>query len=78
MTRSNQVLTEEAQADREDFNSMDYGGCSCCISPPCNFCLHPGNPRNQDEFDECWEFESIEGKLEDLRARLHKQIEAMK
>ncbi|OJB35388.1 hypothetical protein [Burkholderia ubonensis] len=49
------VLTEEAQADRDVFDA-DYRdrGCSCFISPPCSFCTHPGNPRNQDEDESCW------------------------
>lgn len=51
------VLTEEAQFDRDAFE-RDYAnrGCTCFISPPCNFCLHPGNPLNQEEVDECWEY----------------------
>lgn len=77
MTRENQVLTVEAQADRDNFDSRDYGGCSCFISPPCNFCVHPGNPRNQDDSDECWQFESIDDRLEDVRVQLHKMIERM-
>ena len=53
------VLTDEAQADRDDFDInyggySSHGGCSCFISPPCGFCTHPGNPLNQEEFDDCW------------------------
>ena len=77
MTRENQVLTTEAQADRDDFDATNYGGCSCFISPPCNFCVHPGNPQNQDDFDECWQFESIDDRLEDVRVQLHKMIDRM-
>ncbi|AJY39602.1 MULTISPECIES: hypothetical protein [Burkholderia] len=49
------VLIEDAQADRDEFDA-DYRdrGCSCFISPPCSFCTHPGNPRNQDEDESCW------------------------
>jgi len=49
------VLTEEADNDRAEFLS-DYadGGCSCFISPPCSYCVHPGNPNNQVEDDNCW------------------------
>lgn len=49
-------LTAEGQADRDDF-MMLYGGgnCSCHISPPCESCIHPGNPNNQAEDDSCWE-----------------------
>lgn len=50
------VLTPEAQADRDAFIA-EYGrdgNCSCHISPPCNSCLHPGNPLQQDEVESCW------------------------
>ena len=50
-------LTKEAEADREDFVA-EYGlegNCSCHLSPPCNSCLHPGNPAQQEENEECWE-----------------------
>lgn len=77
MTRENQVLTAEARADRDDFDSMDYGGCACHLGPPCDFCVHPGNPYNQDDFDGCWQFESIDDRLEDVRVQLHKMIDRM-
>ncbi|WP_175716192.1 hypothetical protein [Burkholderia anthina] len=50
-------LTEEAEAERNDFRSKygNWGGCNCFISAPCSFCTHPGNPMNQNEDDECWE-----------------------
>lgn len=56
MSRDGMHLTQEAEADRLDF-VRDYsdGNCSCHISPPCGSCTHPGNPRNQDEDDNCWE-----------------------
>lgn len=50
-------LTPEAELERAQFQSeygMD-GNCSCHLSPPCGSCIHPGNPRNQNECDECWE-----------------------
>ena len=50
------ILTPEAQADRDAFIA-EYGrdgNCSCHISPPCNSCLHPGNPLQQDEVESCW------------------------
>lgn len=47
-------LTDEAQADRDDFVSMsEERGCSCHISPPCGYCAHPGNPMNQED-PSCW------------------------
>lgn len=50
------VLTQEAQFDRDDFEAtFKDRGCTCFISPPCSFCMHPGNPLNQNEVDECWE-----------------------
>lgn len=76
------VLTAQAQFDRDQFDEIDYGGCSCFISPPCNFCVHPGNPRNQDDFDEFWEPENLTEKilfqLETVRLSLHRQIDQMK
>jgi hypothetical protein len=52
MTRE---LTNEAQAERDEFDREYRGGnCSCFISPPCNSCMHPGNPLNQNEDDSAW------------------------
>ena len=41
---------------QEDFEQMkkNSGGCSCHINPPCNYCLHPGNPHNLEETPEAW------------------------
>ena len=49
-------LTDGAQLDRDDFNNAFKGRseCTCFISPPCCWCIHPGNPRNQEEDDSCW------------------------
>lgn len=52
----NRRLTEEALAERDDFE-FEFGrdgNCSCHISPPCGSCLHPGNPLNQNEDETCW------------------------
>lgn len=40
----------------EGFQSL-YGeiDCSCHINPPCNSCLHPGNPKNLEENPDVWE-----------------------
>lgn len=49
------VLTPEARADRDDFErEVEERGCTCFISPPCGFCTHPGNPRNQEEDETAW------------------------
>lgn len=49
------MLTEDADAERGEFNSQyDGGNCSCHISPPCGSCTHPGNPMNQDEDETAW------------------------
>jgi hypothetical protein len=51
-------LTQEAEDERGEFE-REYGiggNCSCHLSPPCHSCLHPGNPRNQEEDESCWEF----------------------
>lgn len=48
-------LTEAAQAQSDEFRALyGDGNCSCHISPPCDSCTHPGNPRNLDEDDEAW------------------------
>lgn len=47
-------LTDEAQAERDEFVVIfDNAGCTCFISPPCGWCVHPGNPHNQED-DEFW------------------------
>ena len=52
---SEKILTAEAEADRADFlSAYGDGSCSCHLSAPCGFCVHPGNPANQEEDDECW------------------------
>ena len=59
MTR---VLTPEAQAERDDFET-EYGRdgkCACHISAPCASCMHPGNPLQQEEDDSCWVYLSTE------------------
>lgn len=51
-------LTDDAQRERDDFVRLyGDGNCSCHIFPPCSSCVHPGNPLNQEEEDECWEYE---------------------
>lgn len=55
MTREGMILTPEAQADREYFESVfQYSGCLCFAFAPCLFCTDPGNPVNQEENDDCW------------------------
>ena len=46
-------VTDEARAERDDWKS-GYNDCSCHISPPCNSCIHPGNPANQEEDETAW------------------------
>jgi hypothetical protein len=82
MNRDGMVLTPESQADRDEFEEIDFNGCSCFISPPCSFCTHPGNPQNQDDFDECWEPEDFAERLsamfENARRKVHSAIDRMK
>ena len=64
-------LTDDAQLDRDDFyNSFEnYRECTCFISPPCSWCVHPGNPHNQEEDDECWvDDDAAQAALELLEA----------
>lgn len=52
---SERVLTPEAQAERDQFDlEVADRGCTCFISPPCGYCTHPGNPRNQEEDETAW------------------------
>lgn len=50
------VLTPEAEAERDQFEAVygRDGNCSCHISPPCGSCMHPGNPRSQEEDETAW------------------------
>lgn len=55
------ILTPEAQAERDDFDrEHEHRGCTCFIFPPCGHCLHPGNPRNQEEDPGAWEPEALD------------------
>lgn len=57
---NNHHLTQDAQADRDNFDcEMQDHGCTCFISPPCSYCMHPGNPFNQED-EACWEPDVIE------------------
>ena len=49
-------LTQAAQIIRDEFEFMygEGGRCSCHINPPCNSCIHPGNPANQEEDEDSW------------------------
>lgn len=84
MSRNGMVMTQAADDDRHDFMREfgSEGSCSCFISPPCNSCTHPGNPRNQEEDDECWEpedfSERIAFRIEKVRRDLHSKIDRMK
>ena len=44
---------EEAYADWD-------GDCSCHLSPPCNSCLHEGNPEQLENNDDAWEKDDSE------------------
>lgn len=56
----NRKLTDEAQADSDDFAlTFRDEGCTCFISPPCSYCCHPGNPISlEDEY--CWKPDDAE------------------
>jgi hypothetical protein len=56
--RPGMVLTLAAQIDRDEFEEQyGTGNCSCFLNAPCASCLHPGNPNNQYEDDDCWKKE---------------------
>jgi len=49
-------LTAEAQADRDEFERLSWNrGCTCFVSPPCSFCMHPGHPLNLEGDETAWE-----------------------
>lgn len=75
------VLKDWAQAERDQFDSeLSGGNCSCHIAPPCGSCTHPGNPLNQAEDEDCWEWETIAEILDEMemgaRAAIAKTIDA--
>lgn len=79
MAKPNRVLTPDAQAERDDFDQEhERRGCTCCISPPCSHCLHPGNPRNQEEDPDAWMDELLDlDELErEARAAVASTVEA--
>lgn len=48
-------LTEEGEGLKAEFESKySNGGCACHINPPCEYCIHPGNPDNLEESDDLW------------------------
>lgn len=58
--RQGKVLTPDAEAEYLDFEQhIADMGCRCCVSPPCEWCVHPGNPINLYECDDCWVDEDI-------------------
>jgi len=58
---SERTLTPAGEKEREMFEETygSDGNCSCHNSPPCGSCLHPGNPLNQAERDDCWMDEKV-------------------
>lgn len=47
-------LTDEAQADYDEFN-LYFESCTCfCGHPPCSHCTHPGNPLSLSEDRDAW------------------------
>lgn len=67
MTRG-EVLTYEAQCERDDFTALFGldGNCSCHVSPPCGSCTHPGNPLNQAEDDQAWMWDDMAALLDEM------------
>lgn len=57
MERQGLVLTKEGEDLYLDWQS--YEGCTCFISPPCNYCTHPGHPISLAEAPEYWEPELV-------------------
>lgn len=71
------VLTADAEADRDSFmDNFGDGGCTCFISPPCGYCTHPGNPRNQEEDESCWTWETMADMLDGLERDAREAVAA--
>lgn len=48
-------LTQEGEDLLAEFDlELADRGCHCHISPPCSYCVHPGNPSNLEESSEMW------------------------
>lgn len=61
-------LNEEGEALREEFESVYKDSCCYChLCPPCNYCVHPGNPMNLAECDDLWV--EVPDEVEDARDR---------
>ena len=45
-----------AEAERYQFMGLEDRGCVCWTGcAPCSYCVHPGNPRNQEEDEDAWQ-----------------------
>lgn len=60
------VLKPEYQAVYDQF-MRDFGdfGCSCHVNPPCNCCIHEGNPNNFLENNDAFEVEPAAAEPDD-------------
>lgn len=67
------VLTQEGEDLLDEFNSkFRSNSCSCHINPPCSYCTHPGNPRNLEEQDDLWVYNSELSKENNMEQRKFK------
>lgn len=66
----------EAMAASFIAEGYDSQGCTFFISPPCSFCLHPGNPRNLLENDAAWEPPTVEELTEHALGKLVSFVES--
>lgn len=69
-------LKDWAEEYRERFEThYDGYGCSCFQSAPCGWCTHEGNPLNQAEDEDCWEFvDPIDGLIQEVKLRLRDEL----
>lgn len=61
------VLSKIGKQFRDDFEAAYADiGCSCRISSPCSYCMHPGNPANLEELPEAWEDDVSDVAVEEM------------
>lgn len=48
--------------------------CYCHIAPPCGSCTHEGNPRNIEEDEDAWEWESMTDMLDAMQQEANERL----
>lgn len=78
MIHPDMTLTDAAQKDLDSFlSAFDGGGCTCFVSPPCNWCVHPGNPNNLAEDPDAWVQSEVSKAVSEAHATMNVFIEEL-